>query len=1451
MTKKNRDDFSERTKQQIGKRAGWICSFPACGKHTIGATSDGMGEINIGTAAHICAAAPGGPRYDESMSQEDRSSASNGVWMCRDHGKAIDSTDPQFTVGRLREWKRQAEEASWRRVLRNQGDNGQAVAINQNLADRLRAAVEEDLQVFRNTAKWPSTSVALTLEVDGFDAPVTTSALADAVITLDDLVLVAPPGMGKTATLFQIAEGVLLSGRGMPLVVPLGDWATESATILSSILKRRSFHGVTEGDLREAAARPGIVLLLDGWNELDAQARSRARVQVAALKAELPELGLIVSTRRQALDVPFAGTRIDLLPLNEGQQMQIAVAMRGDAGSKIVDQAWRTAGIRELISIPLYLTTLLSLPENVPFPTTKEEVLRSFVAAHEEDASHAEALYSAVHGFQRDYLDALAVYATRSSNTAISDSNARRTIAHTETALAEAGQITIKPQPDTVLNVLVSNHLLMRSGDTPGYSFQHQQFQEWYASHSVERWIETEAEGSEGYQRLKAEIFNMPAWEEPILFATERLARAGARQRIACGKAILAAFDVDPMLAAEMIFRSTDEVWVSIGASVEGLLARWHAPGTVDRALRFMLTCGRPEFLAQVWPLIANEDEQVSLSALRNCKRIRSSLLGKDAVGKIGALPPRVRMILLSEMAMYSGTDGLDLVAAIAKNDPDPEVQAPVVEALAFRRADRHVAVVLTGAHEETLDILVARELIDEVDDPEVKKSLELARNRLAESMPISDRIRSMVRAQSDQDHSADLIDLISRIELEGQRDASVQLLHEAYGRYPAAVAQGLLQRLRAGRPLFFGAADILASGGFALEEEAIIATAMGHLYQRDAFADAAASVLGPVAVGRMIDALLEAEASLRVQSKIDQAERDAYHGLRNRIANVPGPSLASAVMARSKLVNSAQMASMAELLARHPSGDAGHDRAFDAASIVAIQGLVEDWGSRMLASTDATRGDKASIATLASRVPSASLLPLLKRLLDDNLERYRVIREQVSASGWRQSDLLNEARQPMTHEYLRAFLAIQSPETAAMVCGYLLDEQFGGLAAQVLANQWWVASESRKDRSKVFGIDFAGVADRRAQRIADPGVTTDEAEAIFGAIEALIAQGDKEDRGTLAVSLGIVAVSLPHGEREDTIQRLVAMASRRARSDLVLGLVLSGDEINAEVVADGISETFEAAKSEPWILTQSDGYELKVWLRLLPFVSRPTDALQIIRELPAAYREPRFLEVVIEGLAVAPSSDAEEVLFNLAEEDENLYLNYRWRASALGLGTLSSARRIIALTANGAFDDAHDNRYLAREIGGLLQRHPELRSQLMDLLKDGPSTPGLTVLAHALENDLDESGVLLLTRFEQENSQNYLAGTSIERLVTEQVPADDWDGSYIVVPVSAASLRQRLLALTRDGGPTDVAARVLREIDRARDTHGIPETEPRHPDLVSGKPWPILRPDPNASPIG
>lgn len=106
---KNRDDFSQQVKDTLAKRVGYHCSNPDCQKPTIGAQEGGDRSINIGIAAHITAAAPGGPRYDSSMTPEKRRSIDNGIWLCSNCSIMIDRDEYKYTVELLKNWKKQAE----------------------------------------------------------------------------------------------------------------------------------------------------------------------------------------------------------------------------------------------------------------------------------------------------------------------------------------------------------------------------------------------------------------------------------------------------------------------------------------------------------------------------------------------------------------------------------------------------------------------------------------------------------------------------------------------------------------------------------------------------------------------------------------------------------------------------------------------------------------------------------------------------------------------------------------------------------------------------------------------------------------------------------------------------------------------------------------------------------------------------------------------------------------------------------------------------------------------------------------------------------------------------------------------------------------------------------------------------------------------------------------------
>jgi hypothetical protein len=67
-----RDAFSQNTKSTMSKRVAEKCSNQNCRQSTGGPSKDPNGFINVGAAAHICAAAPGGKRFDDKMTPKER-----------------------------------------------------------------------------------------------------------------------------------------------------------------------------------------------------------------------------------------------------------------------------------------------------------------------------------------------------------------------------------------------------------------------------------------------------------------------------------------------------------------------------------------------------------------------------------------------------------------------------------------------------------------------------------------------------------------------------------------------------------------------------------------------------------------------------------------------------------------------------------------------------------------------------------------------------------------------------------------------------------------------------------------------------------------------------------------------------------------------------------------------------------------------------------------------------------------------------------------------------------------------------------------------------------------------------------------------------------------------------------------------------------------------------------
>jgi hypothetical protein len=105
----NRDNFSKRIVTSLAGRVAYLCSNPYCRKVTIGPDSIRDKTTIIGEAAHITAAAPGGPRYDSTLTDIQRKDIDNGIWLCSNCSDLIDKNYKAFTIDTLKMWRSDAE----------------------------------------------------------------------------------------------------------------------------------------------------------------------------------------------------------------------------------------------------------------------------------------------------------------------------------------------------------------------------------------------------------------------------------------------------------------------------------------------------------------------------------------------------------------------------------------------------------------------------------------------------------------------------------------------------------------------------------------------------------------------------------------------------------------------------------------------------------------------------------------------------------------------------------------------------------------------------------------------------------------------------------------------------------------------------------------------------------------------------------------------------------------------------------------------------------------------------------------------------------------------------------------------------------------------------------------------------------------------------------------------
>jgi len=1271
-----RDDFSAKTIRTLAARVGYHCSNPACVRSTSGPALDHERTVNIGVGAHITAAAEGGKRYDPNMSPTERSSGANGIWLCQSCSKLIDSDENHYTVALLHKWKRDASQHALDAIAGGHPLGPVKPSATLDTADedflrgldlpsadaveavgaRLRAATQMDIEAFRAARGRPARTIALTLRLQGSAAlHVRLESVARLTALADPIAVVAPGGTGKSTTLMQLAECMNAENGLIPLLVPLGEWSDRPEDFFQFILRRNAFGSFRRQHLMQLAYHGRLALLLDGWNELTPEARLRATNDLIALQRDYPQLGAVISSRRQAL--PIFGPVVAIEALSQDQQMDIARAVRGQEGIELVDRAWRTPGVRELVGIPLYLNALLTLPPGITFPETKEGVLRIFVRHNETAPDKSERLQRDTLGQYSIMLTGLAVEANRSANTVISDSNANRTISTIVRRLSEDGQIGAAPQPRVIVDGLVDAHLLVRSAGANGaVRFQHQLFQEWYAAAEVEDlMVKAGAGDADARKRLREEVLDRPSWEESILFACDRLSRAGADGAQTVAAAVDETLGIDPLLAAAMLYRASDEVWQRLRDRVLRFIGRWHTPGVFDRSVRFMVVSGKPEFAEMIWPLVSNTDDQIRFETYRAADRFHPSVLGADREARLRALPAPHRKIALCEIAGNSGFDGMELAATLAATDPDPEVVVNVVEALAFRSGDRHVNSIMQAAPDGVWKALGKQSYPYHLTDAQLDARLAAEREaaRSIETHPV--RLLGRIADEKPADAEARITRLLGTAEVEHKDMNFEHAIAHAYAEYPCAVATGLVGRIAANLPLPYRAGDYLKEAplldtGPVAEAALDPSTPQGRL-------NAAAAVVGPATVAALFEQLFAIDGQTQALGRYDQQLRNAHARLVSALSATRQDVFVPILVAKAQSGDPRRIALLADVLARHGGNNGDSTPPINPAHRAGLGAVVEGWMETLRTAPQPARHAASEVARAVGRLADAELAEPLYALLERDLADY------AAACKARLAIVGQGAHNSMgyTRIYAHAFALMHDAPTVVVLTRGLGDLRWGADAAGALFEIW--SADHPPEEKRFFGswTDYSHHLSRRAERAAGTPPTSDFAEAIFAVVRTLgdAARSDAEQQHALA--LAGTGLALPHGAKRYELDALLSLPQPITHKHWLLAAAArAGEVIPAALLMEGLRNLLAAAQTQPWRLDENYG-ELMGWIDLFPFSDNPESVHEAIALLPEPRRRPHALGRLLETVPQGPAGPALITLERLAADDPAFRQEFEW----------------------------------------------------------------------------------------------------------------------------------------------------------------------------------------------
>jgi hypothetical protein len=291
--------------------------------------------------------------------------------------------------------------------------------------------------------------------------------------------------------------------------------------------------------------------------------------------------------------------------------------------------------------------------------------------------------------------------------------------------------------------------------------------------------------------------------------------------------------------------------------------------------------------------------------------------------------------------------------------------------------------------------------------------------------------------------------------------------------------------------------------------------------------------------------------------------------------------------------------------------------------------------------------------------------------------------------------------------------------------------------------------------------------------------------------------------------------------------------------------LAENGETVSADLVLWGIADFVEQAKANTWMFRQSS-YELADWLSLLPYSDRPRAVFEGLDAIPkGVITGPHDIEHLFSSLGHSPSQEAEGILFELAERDPRTYNEYAWTRAVEQRQSPSAVKKLLtAINQNtGASRQSTHGWAISRTIAALIRSEPNARTDLFAFYHSLAESPAKRILEGAIAESANHETIIFLVEEYALQHRQFDGGlqNALRRALVDEVPSPDYAGMKTLVAAPAPLLRKDLFTISLGGTEASpIALRCLQAIDDLREDYGSAVSEPRHPDISTGKPWPL-----------